>query len=526
MEAQIAQPLDSRLSAEPSIRTLQTASTEGVVTAACVLDDNADERAATDAILSRIDAKALPADVGIVVVRDESSASELVRYDISNETLALVEVRRKHDSELRPIIERMAGVDRVEVCGIGEAEVHVSLDPLRLQSLGWAPSAVRDGVQKFLGTAAGNEGSAGLRNLVLGERDGTTVKLADIAVVKIGTSPHSCSCVVNGKPSLCVTVRGRAERGSAREASVGKAVRAELERWAAEATPPMGWHAATDGAAAPSSRWALWSVGGVLANPEDQTASAIDRAARGAIAQATTRVQVGKPEGSQSGVVDPAGELEVAGAVGETEPALSAAIERGVPWVRVSPGIGTHAAVFEALVRGANLAELSRIAQDLRTRLAGQNGVRQAVVLGVGQRAGLDIRLDRERAARAGVSVADAVQVLRLALDGDVIHTSLAAGGPLLGVRLQLAPVGNDVGLIASLAVPAATGSTVPLGSIANVSMRSRPDPILREDGQRAALVRAWGPDDAGEAWASGLAIAVQQAPLPPGCTVTWRHVR
>ncbi len=524
LEPSVAEPLDAQLAGTPSLRSLRSVATEGEVKTACSFDAMVDETQAVDAVRARVRLEDLPKDVRLEIVRESGATGELARYQLVADKLALVELRRMHDQQLRTTLERLSGVERIAECGVGEPEVRVSLDPMRLRGLGGTAMQVRSQLERFLSAQDSQEQeSAGLRNLVVGQGQGGPVRLSDVAMIRIASAPHACACVDQGKPGLCVSVMGR-DNGT-KPGATAATVQQEIRQWAASGAG-LALHMRVNDAGC--AKLELWEVGQVQEQAEAETAQAVADAVKQAAGAEAVSVQVGTPDGAWPELLPASGTVEVCGlepaSVEAMRARVASAIEKAVPWLRAAPAGQPQPSVSEAVIRGADIVELARIGRELRDRVAALDDVRQSLVLGIGQRPGLEVRPDRERASALGVRAQDIAWVVSLAFGGQVLHASLPPQHDPLVVRLDLADVGKDPAQLATLALPAASGAIVPLGEVAEITMRARPDPILREDRQRAVLVRVWGPADAGSGWRDGLVRVAARLRLGVGYSIAWRE--
>jgi Cu(I)/Ag(I) efflux system membrane protein CusA/SilA len=138
----------------------------------------------------------------------------------------------------------------------------------------------------------------------------------------------------------------------------------------------------------------------------------------------------------------------------------------------------------------------------------------------------LDIQLDREKAAAAGVAVADVNDVIETALGGKVVTTTVE-GRERHAVRLRyLRHWRESEELIHELLVPvAATKSVrkfVPLGEVADVRIVEGPAVIKSENGLLRNYVRL-GVQDRGSAdFVDEARRVVAQVPLPQGVYLEW----
>ena len=522
VEAEVTRTIETQLARVSDLCAIRTFSTQDAVFAMCELRPSVDALAAVDRVRASVVLEQLPKDVTVTVSRF-SPGSELLRYAIAHDQLALLELRRRNDSELRPAIERIAGVQSVEICGVGEPVVQVGLDPMRLSAFGLTVDGVRDAISRAIALPEQGEDAVGLRDLPLRTSNhGTPVKLSDVASVRIGTSPHRCACALNGAPALCVMVRG-ADSADGSGATAAQ-VRQVLTDWASKAAG-VRLHVSTDDPLSAHTRVTqnLWAAGEFRRDQEAETARIVGRAVQSIAGNLTSVVRVGRYDGAAQTGLEPSGEAELWGVETRVaagwQPRMREVITRSTPWVRTSPG---GAATAEAVVRGCDVADLARAARAVRDAVAGVGGVQQALVLGAGQHAGLDVRIDRDKAAALGVSPMDIAQTLRVALQGEVLRGSLRAGEVRPAVRLSLAEVASEPADLALVPLSGSSGNVVTIGQVTNIQRRALPDPIVHVGGQRALLVRVWGEDQDRDAWLRAAQRAAQGVVLPAGCTLAW----
>ncbi len=136
----------------------------------------------------------------------------------------------------------------------------------------------------------------------------------------------------------------------------------------------------------------------------------------------------------------------------------------------------------------------------------------------------LYIKLDRQKAARLGVSVADAGNVIQTALAGSAVST-FYEGDRRFDVTVRLAqPYRDAVDDIAHLQVPLpGNAGTVALSDIAIIDVRQGASRIGRENGGRLIPIKAnLSNRDQGSFVAEAQERVAREVGLPPGYTVTW----
>ena len=174
------------------------------------------------------------------------------------------------------------------------------------------------------------------------------------------------------------------------------------------------------------------------------------------------------------------------------------------------------------VLRGPDLQELSRLADELRSR-AEQLGLVDAVTTLDLDRPELQARIDRARAADLGVDTAQIAGALRLMVGGDEKVTRFrdAAVNDDYDVQLRLAPDDRaDPDTISRLYVPRTGGGLVRLDSLVQLVPAVSPSRIDRLDRQRQVQLRAGiAPGYAQADRIAALRAEVARIGLPAGYT-------
>jgi cobalt-zinc-cadmium resistance protein CzcA len=173
---------------------------------------------------------------------------------------------------------------------------------------------------------------------------------------------------------------------------------------------------------------------------------------------------------------------------------------------------------------GPNLEVLEQKSEQLIQILSGMRGAADVGAFKVGGQTELTIVLDRTRMARYGINVSDVNATVETALSGSIVNTFFE-GDRRFNVTVRLAPEYRDaVDDVADLpiALPGGAG-TIPLGSIANVSVKQGVGRVSREGGGRNVAVKAnlLGRDQ-GSFVAEAMNKVNAEVKLPEGYYVTW----
>ena len=140
-------------------------------------------------------------------------------------------------------------------------------------------------------------------------------------------------------------------------------------------------------------------------------------------------------------------------------------------------------------VFGDDPAVLREKATEVLHAVATVRGVSRAFIDRAGQVPQLQIEVDRSRAGRYGLNVADVEDVIETALGGKVA-TQIWEGDRRFGVAVRLRERDRqDMNAIRNILVDTPSGPRVPLADVTDISVRSGSMNISRESGMRVAAI-------------------------------------
>ncbi len=175
---------------------------------------------------------------------------------------------------------------------------------------------------------------------------------------------------------------------------------------------------------------------------------------------------------------------------------------------------------------GPDLATLEQIAKAAMAEMAQVPGITDLGAFWVLGQPNLNIRTDREKAARYGLNVGDANAVVQAALGGTVATTLLEADRQF-GVVVRLAPeYRSDIDKVRSIKVGVQTPSGnayIPLSDFASITLDTGASYIFRERNQRFVPIKfsVRGRDLAGAVQEAQERIA-RNVKLPVGYRIDW----
>lgn len=201
------------------------------------------------------------------------------------------------------------------------------------------------------------------------------------------------------------------------------------------------------------------------------------------------------------------------------EPSYTQPIE-----MRVSEMLTGSRGDLAVKIFGPDLAELSRIASAVASRLRATPGATEVITVADDSVDYLQMDVDREAAGRAGLTVTQVQDVLRAQLEG------LAAGSVTQGLRrvpvminAGTAAVADGTAALVDTPLIGAGGQQVRAGDVATPTRVAGPVKLEHENGSRFALVQAFvsGRDIVGYVAEAQARIAAE-VPLPQGYRIVW----
>ncbi len=174
-------------------------------------------------------------------------------------------------------------------------------------------------------------------------------------------------------------------------------------------------------------------------------------------------------------------------------------------------------------VAGPNLAEIERVAQDIEHAVKNVPGVTSALAERLTGGRYIDIKIDRQAAARYGMNVSDVQSIVSAAIGGENISETVEG--------LQRFPINvryprelrDSVEKLRSLPVVTERGAQIPLGAVTQIAVTDGP-PMLRSENARLSgwvYVDMRGRDLQSVVHDAQRAVQ-EQVKLPPGYSIAW----
>jgi cobalt-zinc-cadmium resistance protein CzcA len=178
-------------------------------------------------------------------------------------------------------------------------------------------------------------------------------------------------------------------------------------------------------------------------------------------------------------------------------------------------------------VVGPNLEVLEKLAEQVMAQLRQVPGITDLGIFHIVGQPNLNIRVDREKAARYGLNAGDINTVVQAAMGG-TSATTVLEGDRQFGVSVRLAgPYRKTIDAIRNVKVAYATPSGgnayVPLSELATIAVETGASFIYRESSQRYIPVKfSVRGRDLGSTVAEAQERIARNVPLPTGYRILW----
>jgi CzcA family heavy metal efflux pump len=226
VEKLVTYQLETALNGSPNVRRIRSSSSAGISIVWVEFEWGTDIYRARQIVSERIPVvrENLPSGVGTPTMAPISSImGEVMLLAVSSDSLSPMELRTLADWTIRPRIKSLGGIANVVVIGGDHKEYQVLADPQKLQyydvSLAELLEKVKESNVNALGgfiNQYGNQyiikGSGRaysinhIKEAVLKQVNGHTIKIQDVATVQIGASEKIGDGSLNASPAIILTI--------------------------------------------------------------------------------------------------------------------------------------------------------------------------------------------------------------------------------------------------------------------------------------------------------------------------------
>jgi Cu(I)/Ag(I) efflux system membrane protein CusA/SilA len=175
-------------------------------------------------------------------------------------------------------------------------------------------------------------------------------------------------------------------------------------------------------------------------------------------------------------------------------------------------------------VTGPDVAGIEEVSRQIEGLLRGLHGTKSVIAERISEGYYVDVRNDLERMAEQGVTVDEAMATVRYAIGGDNVVAVKEASDVVIPLSVQYAAEYIDtLDKIRNTPVVTGDGRSVPLGTVADVSVRKLPEMIRNDNGKLAGYIYIDVQDVTGPDYVdSARQFLAKNLTLPAGYAVEW----
>ncbi|QEL54972.1 efflux RND transporter permease subunit [Chromobacterium paludis] len=256
VESEVSKPLEEALNSVNGIKEMRSYSSEGSSFVVVEFELSVDPASALQSVRDKVASVqgSFRREIGTPTVSQvDPNDNPMMSLSLSSDLISPRELSSWADNVLKKRLQMVGGVGDVSLIGAVRREIRVDIDPVRLEASGLALTDVADAVkaanQDF---PAGNVSTAhkewairvsgklksadDFAALAVGYRNGTPIRLDDIATVADTVAEQDSVSLVDGKPGLGIDIK--AARGS-NEVEVAAGVKKLLASMKGEMPPGL-----------------------------------------------------------------------------------------------------------------------------------------------------------------------------------------------------------------------------------------------------------------------------------------------
>ncbi len=254
MERLITEPVEGAVSVVTNVIRATSTSRAGVSDVVVEFAWGTDMDFASLDIREKLDRLQLPQDADKpVLLRFDPSLDPIIRIGLFGEE-SLIGLRLLAEEQIRPELEALEGVAAVRVNGGLEEEIHIEVDGPKLaamriplnqvvsrleqENVNLTGGQLKDGEAEYLVRTLNEFQTIDeIQDIVVGERQGATIRLADLAAVYRGHRERTVITRINGQESVELAVY---KEGDANTVTVSRRVHDALDSFQSESGVLLG----------------------------------------------------------------------------------------------------------------------------------------------------------------------------------------------------------------------------------------------------------------------------------------------
>jgi CzcA family heavy metal efflux pump len=228
VESLVTQPIESSISGTIGIESMRSQSIPGLSIVTIIFKENTDIFRNRQVIAERLATlnSRLPSGIVPNITPLTSSASTVLGFGLTSETVSLMQLRTIADWTVVPHLMAVKGVADVNVFGGQVRQFQIQVEPSKLIHYGISLQQVREAAERASGVRGAGyiennnqrivintEGQAltpqQLGQATLLHRNGQTIRLSDIGQVVEGAAPSISAAAINGVTGIYLSVQGQ-----------------------------------------------------------------------------------------------------------------------------------------------------------------------------------------------------------------------------------------------------------------------------------------------------------------------------
>ena len=247
MEGLITKPVEDAVSSVSGIKTLSSTSREGISETIIEFELGTNAKMAANDVREKVAGvrRRLPDEIDEPVVqRYDITAQSIMTYSLASETRERGEIRKIAENVVKDELQRIEGVAEVNVYGSGNREIHVYVDPVKLEAYNVPLQSLYEIINSSnYNTPGGRVKSNGneitvrtlgkyksvedIGKIVVSLQQGRVIRLSDVATVVDGWAEERVYARTLGTPSVLVSIQ---KQSGTNTVNVSERVKAEMAR--------------------------------------------------------------------------------------------------------------------------------------------------------------------------------------------------------------------------------------------------------------------------------------------------------
>ncbi len=224
VEALVTRPLEGLLAGTENVKTVRSTSSQGLSAIRVVFERGGDPYRQRQVVTERLAefAGLLPQGVGAPLLSPLSSSMEyLVHFGYTSDRLSPMQLRDVVQWIVKPQILAVPGVAQAQIFGGELRERQIEVDPAKLAAAGLSLDDVLTAARRatsligggyletptqriVIRTEAPGATLEALGEALLGTREGSPVRLLDVATLREGAQPRIGNALIAGKPGILI----------------------------------------------------------------------------------------------------------------------------------------------------------------------------------------------------------------------------------------------------------------------------------------------------------------------------------